>query len=310
MFKKTTLLLSLLVLFSCHKADKPSDIFWNDKIEGATVKAIAINNMDFYVAEPESTFDTTFRFLANDEGEAIESVNIYIGYKDHTIPGTVITGQEVLLKTLQFEDLYEGPDYLPQTDLSFTFAEITEALGMQIDAVQCKDQFLLRFEILIDSGLTLSTNSVSPCIMAAGTFFDSPFEYAINVVEPIPENLFIGRYYYESIVDGALGGTLGEDRFVTLSKGHSNNTRRVGVGEIYFTIACDGTIMGRHFFQPGTNFCRTVGTASILGPDDKMATIVPEDDSVVDLWMVEGYKGFDGLLEVGTLSTKVRFSKQ
>jgi hypothetical protein len=315
MLRKTTLLLSLLAFLSCHKAQKSTDIYWKGKIDGATVKAIVINNMEFNVGEPESTFDTTFRFIAKDLGEAIETVNIYVGYKDHTALGTTITGSEVLFKTVRLEDMYEGPDVYPQLDLNFTFAEVAEVLQMQWDNVVCKDQFLLRFEINIDSGLSLSTNTVSPCIIGGGSRHDSPFEYAINVVDPIPEDMFIGQYYYESVVDGHIGGTLGANRVVTLSKGHSNNTRRVGEGSrglepIYFTIACDGTIMGRHFYQPEAYWCPRPGEAVILGPDKAIAPIIPNDDSVIDLWLVEGYLGFDGLFDYGTLSTKVRFSKQ
>lgn len=315
MLYKTTLLLSMLILISCHRSEKTTDIYWRGKIDGATVKAIAINNMEFNVGEPESTFDTTFRFIAKDFGEAIETVNIYIGYKDHTVLGTTITGPEVLFRTLSLEDMYEGSDIYPQLDLSFTFAEVAQALQMQLDHVLCKDQFLLRFEIHIDTGFVLSTNTVSPCIIGGGSRQDSPFEYAINVVEPIPEDMFIGQYFYESVVDGHIGGTLGDNRIVTLSKGHSNNTRRVGEGSrglapIYFTIACDGTIMGRHFYQPQAYWCPRPGEAVILGPDKSMAPITPTDDSVIDLWMVEGYLGLDGLFDYGTLSTKVRFSKQ
>ena len=310
MLRKTTLLLSLLAFLSCHKAQKSTDIYWKGKIDGATVKAVVINNMEFNVGEPESTFDTTFRFIAKDLGTAILPVNIYIGSKDHTILGTTITGSDALLQTLLPEDLYIGPDLYPQLDLRFTFAEIAELLRMEVNDVQCKDQFLLRFELSTDTGLTLSANSASPCIMGKDSFIDSPFEYAINVVEPIPDDSFVGAYYYESIVDGAFGVTLGDDGVVILSKGHSNNTRRVGVGPIYFTVACDGSIMGRHFFQPGVNFCRTLGNAAILGPDDAIAPIDAFDGSVVDLWMVEGYLGFDAGLGFGTLSTEVRFSKQ
>ena len=315
MLRKTTFLLSLIVLLSCQKAKKSTDIFWKDKIYGATVKAIAINNMDFYVGEPESTFSTTFRFIAEDLGEAIETINIYIGFKDQALLGTTITGPETLFKTLSMVDLYKGPDDYPQLDLSFTFAEVAESLQMPLDAVQCKDQFILRFEISINSGLTLSTNTVSPCIIIDGSYYNSPFEYAINVVEPISDDMFIGQYYYESVVDGHLGGTLGDNRVVTLTKGHSNNTRRVGEGVIglaptYFTIACDGTIMGRHFYHPKAWSCPRQGDAVILGPDNAIAPISSTDDSVIDLWLVEGYLGFDGIYDFGTLSTEVRFSKQ
>lgn len=310
MLKKITLLFVIISLYSCHEAEKATDIYWKEKIYGATVKAVDITNMNFDVNDPESTFQTEFRFIANDLGQTIEEVNIYVGYKDHTILGTEITGTEILFKTLAFEDLYEGPDFYPRYNLEFTFAEVVDALQMQLSQVVCKDQFLLRFEINIDSGLSLSANSVSPCIMGVGSFYESPFEYAINVVDPIEDDDFTGRYLYESVVDGFFGGTLGEDRIVTLSPGHSTNTRQVNGGMFYFTIACDGTIMGRHFYQPGANNCRTIGNASILGPDDAMAPINPNDDSIVDLWLVEGYLGYDGGFDFGTLSTEIRFSKQ
>ena len=71
---------------------------------------------------------------------------------------------------------------MPRTTLTLTYAELVTATGISADAIQCKDQFLLRLELHLSDGRSFSIDDgSSSAIIAFDTIFSSPFCYTLNI---------------------------------------------------------------------------------------------------------------------------------
>ncbi len=318
--KKLLPLWAIFVVFSCNTDDKPIETVLYDFENGAFLRTVATRNCEFHVGEPTSLFSIDIEEQDKLDGALMESVDVFVQFLDQTVEGSNYSTEEIHLETLTPEDFAVGSFNLPVTTLEYSFNELSEAVGVPIPQIVCKDQFIIRLVLSLSNGLVFSNDNSSACILVRDTQYGSPFLYTINVVEPIDQSMFTGLYRYESIVDGPFGPTFGEPFVVEVINGHSNNVREVYFDNFptrpprgyLFTIACDETIFEKNQNRYNTlnGECLNTGMPIVLGPDTVNAVIDPLDDSIFELWFVEGYLGFDGGFGFGTQPSRLRFTKQ
>ena len=322
MIKKILLsILLILLCLACKDDDDKATIVLEEETErGAFLRTLQINNKEFDINDTSSTFSILFQEQDLEDGDLLETVKVYVSFLDNTPVNNSSQTNEVLFKTYDASDFTPGAFSLPTMGIEYTFEELLTATNKALIDVECKDQFLLRFELQLTNGLVFSSSNASACILGYDTEFASPFLYTVTVVEALDRELFTGMYLYESILDGPFGPTFDESFIVEVTPGHSNNVRNVTFDNfpsrpprIYrFSLACDEVIFEKNQLRYNTlnSPCGENGQPILLGPDSVNAPINPDDDSVFELWFVEGYLGFDGDFGFGTVPSRIRLSKQ
>lgn len=306
----------LLFVASCSNDEKVAFTNADDREIGAYVRTTATVNSDFSIDNPLDFFWVDLEFHDEENGFLTESLEVFLTYKKFD----GITSSEVLLKTIDSDIFTVGVFGKPVTPLTVSFQEALDAFDLTMADMVCKDQFEVRINQVLSDGRSFTTGQSSSKILAADDFWSSPFCYTINVIEPIAEDLFTGLYTMENIVDGPLGPTFGDTALVEVYKGHSTNVREMRLRHrlsilqeqpriFRFTVVCDQTVFSKDLLSSKVGFCG-IDPAILLGPDDENATISATDDSVFELWFVEGYLGFDGNCGFGTAPSRIRFSKQ
>lgn len=319
---KKILLILLATALSCNTDESTAVIVDNGITYGAIARTLGFENAEFQVGETDSFFSVQLEEQDEEDGDLMEAVDVYISFKDNNPENGVMETSEVLLKSLDRDQWELGPDNLPRTSLVVTYAEALAATNLTVSQVLCKDQFLFRLDIRLLDGRSFTTGTAGSGIIAYNTFFSSPYCYIVNVVEPIPEDDFTGTYQMESILDGPFGPTLIGTEFLEIENGHSNTVRQVLLQHpaahleqpIYYTFSfvCDEVIFGKNQFTSVEASCSPFGIDApiLLGPGEENAPFNPFDDSVFEVWFVEGYLGFDGQCGFGTAPSKLRFTKQ
>jgi len=320
--KKIVLLFAIsLVLSSCTGDDqKPAIVVLEEVERGAFLRTLETINSEFDINNLDSEFDIRIQEQDLEDGELMEAVDVYLKFLDNSESGTDYTTNERLIQTFLPTEFGEGAFGLPIKDLRYSFQELLDFAQVDHANVACKDQFEIRLDLRLSTGISFSEGNSSGCILGIDTFFSSPFTYTVNIVEPIAADLFTGNYVYESVLDGAFGPTWGPSFNVEIKKGRSDNLRTVTFDNFplrsprvyYFSIVCDESVIEKYQLRYNTySFsCGENGQPIIIGPDTVNATINPLDDSVFELWFVEGYKGFDGDFGFGTVPSRIKFTKQ
>lgn len=317
MKKSTFIILSIALCFSCSDEEKAIETVLQEVDRGAVLRTLNFNNGEFEVNTPESIFSIDIEQQDIEQGGLLSTVDVFVSFIDNTPSGNTVSTQPVLLETLTPDNFTSSGFGLPTTTLMYTYQALLDATGLSIDQTNCKDQFRLDLDLNLSDGLTFNLNNSGGTVVNTSGFFRSPFTYLVNIVDPIPSDQFTGIYQLTSIEDGFFGPTFGDDIFVTLRNGHSNNVRVFEVDgptdttlEIEFSIVCDITVLTRY---QRTRFGCTQDDASdqiLIGPDTIPATIDPNDDTVFELHYLEAFEGFDAKCDFANLPSKVRFSKQ
>ena len=310
----------LLSLSGCSDDDKPAAQVLDDVTRGAFLRTLEIRNNVFAIDDLNSTFSIEIQEQDIENGGLMKGVNVLVQFIDNTIDEIDLTTQAILLETIPADAFSLGDFELPVTDIEYSFAELLEATDLDQSEVSCKDQFIILLDLVLNDERVFGNNNAAACILAYDSFFRSPFLYTITVVEPIEDVLFTGTYTYESIVDGFNGPTFGPPILVQVEYGGRKNVRTVKFDNFpgrlprpyYFTIACDELIFEKYQIRYNTTnlSCGPTGQPILLGPDSENAPINPIDDSVFEIWFVEGYEGFDGGLNIGTVPSRLRFTKE
>ena len=326
------LLLGILVCscsLGCADSDNAIDRVNEGLERGAILRTLEINQGEFYVNEPTSTFDIILEEMDKEDGELLSSVNVYLSFIDNTADGNSVSIPSSLFKTYVAADFTTGAFNLPNLNLQYTYNELLEAVGLTIGETNCKDQFRLDLELTLTDGRVFKNENSSNGVIHTISFSRSPFSYLINIVEPISEDVYIGNYQLEHIEDGNFGPTFLTDQQVTIMRGHSTNVRIFEIKHslnrteddlfIEFTIACDKSIVTR--YMPALPACRTIGGVPVLvetfppegiliGPDSEMGIISDVDDSVFELWYVEAFEGRDEGCGFSDFPAKIRLTNQ
>ncbi len=316
-----TMLLCLTVL-ACSDDDKAIDIVTQNLEYGAVIRTLSINNSEFDINDTNSLFSIDVEEQDNENGDLLESLDVLVTFKDNTLAGGDFSTNEILVESIPAANFTRIGQGLPRTTLEYSYNQLTTAVGISQSVIECKDQFLIRLIVRLTDGRSFSTGNASSIILAFNTFFSSPYCYIINVVEPINEDDFTGTYLYSSVLDGPFGPTFGDPKLVEITKGHSNTVRVIPLKHILshptnelprdyeFSVVCDEMVFGKNQLSSVIGACGISGAPVLLGPGTVNAPADLNDDSVFELWFVEGYEGWDGSCGVGTQPSRIRFTKQ
>lgn len=326
--KHYAVLLSIALLAACSSDDKVVQVVDDGVLGGAFIRTLSFENSDLILDDTTSTFSVDLEVQDEQEGSLLDNIAVYARLIDNNLDNGDQTSQEVLVRTLENDVFGTSADNLPITTLALTYAQLAGATNVVVSDIRCKDQFVLRLVLNLTDGRSFSINdSSSSTVIAFDTLFSSPFCYTLNIVDPIPETQFVGTYEYRSIVDGPIGPTFGLPNTVTIRVGESPNTRIFEANYIVsrqneparsfrFVVSCDEILFRKNQISSFFSWCRPGGGFSfggppiLLGPDTTNASVNPEDDSIFELHFVEGYLGWDGDCNYGTVPVKVRFTKQ
>lgn len=323
----STIVISLFLLFSCSEDDKATQLIDDEILEGAFIRTLDFTNSDLALGDLSSTFSVNLEAQIGAQ-DGLDTIEVYARFNDTNLANGNQSSSEVLVKTIEQDFFTIGPNDLPRTTLALTYEELVTATNIQADSILCKDQFLLRLAINLTDGRSFSVaDGSSSAIIAFDTIFSSPFCYTLNIVDPIPAGQFVGTYMYESIVDGPIGPTFGASRTVDIRVGESPNTRIFETNYIVsrlnepersfrFVVSCDELLFRKNQLSSFFSWCRPEGGFSfggppiLLGPDVENAPANLDDDTVFELWFVEGYLGWDGDCDFGIVPVKIKFTKQ
>lgn len=319
---------SVFLLFSCSDEETITQVIDSGVEEGAFIRTLDFTNSDLVLDDFSSTFSVDLEAqLELDEG-TLENIEVFALFKDNNPDNGNQSSSEVLVKTITQNSFTIGPNELPRTTLELTYAELVNSTNIMANAIQCKDQFLLRLVLNLSDGRSFSIDDgSSSAIIAFDTIFSSPFCYTLNIVQPIPITQFVGTYSYQSITDGPIGPTFGAPSTVEISVGESPNTRIFEANYIVsrlnepartfrFVVSCDEILFRKNQLSSFFSWCRPEGGFSfggppiLLGPDTENAPINPDDDTTFELWFVEGYSGWDGDCDFGETPVRILFTKQ
>lgn len=324
--------LILLGLFSCNNDEQTIEVVTEEVERGAVIRTIAINNADFDISNTQSTFSIDVEEMDIEDGGLLEELTIFVHFRDNTPANGNNSTTSTFLQSIPADEWVEGPtlEGLPRTSLMYTYEELLNTTGLAAADISVKDQFLISLDLKLTDGRVFNASNASSIIIAFNTFFSSPFCYTINVIEPIPEDLFTGMYLMESILESPLGQTFVDingqpfpnGSIVEVVKGHSENTREFRARHALhhvsielprrweFTVVDDQIVMGKNQLSSPEGYCIRNSAPALLGPDTVNGMTDPNDDTVFELWFVEGYLGFDGSCGFGTAPSRYRFSKQ
>jgi len=324
--KKYLLVVSAFLVLSCNTDDKAVDVVFEEVFQGAFLRTVAVNNLEFDVNDPNSVFSVVFEEQDPENGELLDFVDVFVWFDDNTAELGDLSTTPVLLERLDREAFTPGPgaESLPRTTLECSFSELQQAAGIPMSNIACKDQFVIVLELQLTDGTRYTQETANALILANNTFFSSPFTYTVTVVEPIDPEFFTGDYSFVNVLNGPLGPSfIPEGPSIEITPGHSPNTRFVKLlyhisrrpARTYeFTIACDEIFLGKNQLSSTIGKCRPdqpdTGDLILLGPDNENWTITPGDDSVFELWFVEGYRAWDGDCGFDSVPSRIRFSKQ
>ena len=324
-FKEIGNFMVIIVFISC--SNNRNDIEPNPASNGAFIRTLDFVNSDIILGDSESAFGVNLEVEDGNNGRLLETIEVFVQYKNNNMGGSNTIFNEVLIKTLPKEEFSVGNNGLPEILLNITYSELISATG--IENTQCADQFLIRLRLNLSNGFSFSTESNNaPAIIGFDTDISSPFCYTINVVNPIPEDHFIGLYNYVSIINGPLGPTFGPPETIELKRGNSVNDRyfegqyvaaRFDETRKYrFIFTCNEVVFRKNQISSFFTWCQEGelsggitfgGPPILLGPNEMPGIAAVNDDSFFELSILEGYLGWDGECGFGAVPVKVRFTK-
>lgn len=322
MKKLLFLFLGGLLCMQCSDDDKAIDQVFEGVTYGSFLRTVDFVQADFNIDEPESRFTAIVEQQDFEDGGLLKEIEVYAQYIDRDSGNGSIADTEVFLDLIKKEDIDTGPVGLPRFNLDYSLNEVLQALSVPVSATSCGDQIVLRLLIRLQDDRTFTVGSGASCIIAFETYFSSPYRYAIPLVRPIADDLFTGTYWYSSVKDGPFGPTFGPPHLVEITAGPSQNVRKIqfpGPPEsptngrprsFYFTVGCNESFFWENQLRKLNANCSELANDILLGPDVDYAPLSPLEDAVFELWLVEGYLGFDGSTGVGTVPARIRLDKQ
>lgn len=308
--------LSLFVFaISCTDGGKAIEEVLDEVDRGAVLRTVRIDNGEFDINSLDDEFSIQLEEQDIQEGDLLESVSVSIRFVDNTPSNGDFSSNTVAANSLLPADFSVGPNALPVINLRYSFSELLSLTGVSYGNVQCKDQFRIDLQVKLTDGRVFTTSNSAGTIVNNSGFFKSPFSYLINIVEPIVETAFTGTYELSTLQDGFFGPTFIDPQIVTIINGHSNNVRVFEVQtrnervNIEFSVVCDAAVITR--YQKSGGGCTNDNSDQVLlGPDSEPGIIDPNDDSVLELWYVEAFEGYDAFCNYSDFPAKIRLSKQ
>jgi len=176
--KKLFIYLSLITLVvSCSKEfssdeyggyEMMTDYMLKEYTQGAALRGVSVTG-EFQAATPNtSVVNWVLEPHDNQMGGLTESVEMFISFN---------SGSELLLRSWNRSDMYDGPVGLPRFDTSLTLNEALSALGQT--TFRGNDVVNVRFVLNLTDGRSISRSAVTGSM--TGSYFRSPFLYPLII---------------------------------------------------------------------------------------------------------------------------------
>ena len=175
---------------------------------GAVLRTLSVNASLFNNSVDESEFSVTIEEQDAQDGALLESVDIYVTFRDLTSDNGTTIAEDKFIKSFDASVFTTSPVGLPMATVSANYGEAFAALGIASSDVAAGDIILMELRLNLTDGRTFGKASAGGII--TGGFFASPFVYnALIVCSPEP-----GAYHIDmqdSYGDGWQGGGIEVD---------------------------------------------------------------------------------------------------
>ncbi|MDC7995984.1 hypothetical protein [Altibacter sp. HG106] len=314
------LLIVAVAMVGCEEELVVDDVT-NGTTRGAvlrTITPIAANEIAVGAESSEVVFDVTLEEQDAQNGDLLESVDVFATFTDNSPDNGDTTGatvgSEVLLRSIPASEWTDGPFGLPRYNLVITAGDFYSAFGLAGDNIFGGDNFTTRLQLNLTDGRTFSVNNAGSII--TGGFFNSPFQYITPTVCPVEADEFVGAYALTSQTPGVLGfNVFASDLVADISAGDTSVDRMfmyqylpdAGVGQgpvpFRFQLVCNTIIIPNA--QPTGLQCSSgllVGPA----PSGTLGSYTTGDDSVFTLVFTDNINSDcgEGPVDVTAVFTK------
>ena len=178
-------LILLVLICSCSEDEKTVETATNNRTIGAYVRTTETFNADFAVGNAEDVFSIEIETHDELNGQLLDAIEVFLSFKKFG----QVPSSEVLFQVME-SDIFEIGEFgKPRAIIAISFEQASQSLGLQIEDIECKDQFEVRLNYKLLDGRSFTTGQSSSKILAADDFWSSPFCYTINVIEPIEDCL-------------------------------------------------------------------------------------------------------------------------
>lgn len=226
------LLSALVFLSSCRDFVEPN-IPYSEFDTGAYLRTIARTSTTFnYFNLGSSKFALTLEAVDIEDGATVETVEIKVQHR-RLIAGVGLEytpSEPVLIKTLSASDFATNTESrFLRTSFEVSAADAISAVGLTPEDIEGGDTF--EFSLILNDkfGRSFNRENVSGNI-AGAPFYDSPFQYFVNVICPVDATYAVGDYELKQTAGGADPFFGNPTRFVeetvTLATVSGNPTRR------------------------------------------------------------------------------------
>ena len=123
------------------------------------------------ITNTQSTYSIEVEAQDAQANALLDEVELYVNFKDNTLDKGDSSKSETLFFNIPVEEWQLGPDNLPRYTLSNNFESLLNVLGLSIDQVSCKDQFIIRLNLKLTMGKNFTTGTVGPSVIAFDTSF-------------------------------------------------------------------------------------------------------------------------------------------
>lgn len=134
-----------------------------------------------------------------EEGDLVTEVDFYVA-RTGASAGRAIAEGTTPFKTIPRSAFARGHgafgDY-PRATIDITVADVLTALGITTADIQIGDSYRLRWVVKLSNGKSFTSTDVNPAI--TGSFFNSPYAAACNVVSSVDPTKFIGDYTFSQL---------------------------------------------------------------------------------------------------------------
>lgn len=273
-FKSLSTVLLAVTLFSCSEGDNPIDTVLDNVTSGAALRTVTLDNPGFTTGDASAKIQMTLEIQDQQNGQGTDKIDVYVTFLDKTPGNGSNPKSEVLLKSIPSTAFVAGKRELANADLTITIADFKTKFGLTDAQYDGGDQFVVRLaQVLKDGRVFTRANSNSNVV--GGAYFNSPFQYTVDVKCPFPDaSLFNGNYKIavDEWADYATGDIVpvlysaanGQFKFRILN---TNNPYLNNTGSYYevtvnpTTLAC--TVKGNETFDYGSLKTNATGTGKV-----------------------------------------------
>jgi len=183
--KKLFIYISLIAIVdSCSKEyssdeyggyEMMTDYMLSEYTQGAALRQISKTG-EYQAASPSTSSMSWVMEPHDKEGGALtQNVEMYISYNG-SFSGRASTS-EILLRTIDRSDMYDGPVGLPRFETSLSLSDALAAMGLS--EFGGGDIVNVRFKLNLTNGESYSRSSVTGSM--TGSYFRSPFSYPLII---------------------------------------------------------------------------------------------------------------------------------